>query len=262
MSNSDIKIVYYDNELTDEFSTAEIKTKTVDKNFKYNGTILRPVGRALIYHALVKPSCYLYLKFCWGHKIIGNEVIKEYSKKNYFLFGNHTNDICDAFIPSMLNFSKGTYVVVHANNVSIPLLGMVTPIQGAIPLPTDSSGMRNFTTHVKKMCLKSKTITIYPEAHIWPYCTKIRNFTKDSFSYPVMSGAPSFCFVNTYHEWPGHKNPRIITYVKGPFFPDSSLPVNKQKQNLRDQIYETMVELSKNNTLTLVEYLPKDTKEN
>ena len=63
MSNSDIKIVYYDNELTDEFSTAEIKTKTVDKNFKYNGTILRPVGRALIYHALVKPSCYLYLKF-------------------------------------------------------------------------------------------------------------------------------------------------------------------------------------------------------
>lgn len=99
---------------------------------------------------------------------------------------------------------------------------------------------------------------IYPEAHIWPYYTKIRPFVDTSFHYPIKYGVPAFCFTNTYQKRKGSQKPNMVTYIDGPFFPDASLPVREQKKELRDRIYQTMCERAKNSNAVTIQYIKKD----
>ena len=68
---------------------------------------------------------------------------------------------------------------------------------GAIPLPTKISGMRKFYDAVEHYH-KSSNITIFPEAHIWPYYTGVRPFSDASFAYPVQMQAPVIAFFVAY----------------------------------------------------------------
>ena len=98
---------------------------------------------------------------------------------------------------------------------------------------------------------------IYPEAHIWPFYTKIRPFPDASFKYPVQYKTPVFCFTNIYQKRRFSKNPRMLTYIDGPFFPDESLSLKEQRKDLRDRVYNTMVERSKLNNIEIIKYIKK-----
>ena len=101
---------------------------------------------------------------------------------------------------------------------------------------------------------------IYPEAHIWPFYTKIRPFTESSFRYPIQNKCPVMCFTNTYQKRKFGKKAKIVTYIDGPFYADSSLKRKAQKVELRNRVYEAMVERSRNNTLVLATYIKKKNK--
>ena len=177
------------------------------------------------------------------------------------MYGNHTQDIADALIPTMVNGYKDTYVIVHANNVSMPYLGRVTPSMGAIPLPDDIKASKNFIKCIDYRVKQKKVIMIYPEAHIWPYCTFIRPFKDLSFRYPVEYDKPAFCFVNVYKKRKNGKV-KLETHVSGPFFPDKSLSNKEARIKLRNEIYESMVSLSKLNEIEVVKYLEKEKANN
>lgn len=248
------KIIYYEDELTDEFSTAKINPKRIDESYQYEGGKLWKVGRLFWYHILAKPIAWVYLKLSFGHKIINKGILKDARKEGYFLFGNHTNPLPDALIPTMLNFTGSVFVIVHPNNVSMPVGGRITPSLGAIPLPDTKEAFKNFMKTLEHRVAQKAVIMIYPEAHIWPYYTKIRPFVSDSFHYPILFHAPVYCFTNTYQKRRFRKKPRIVTYVDGPFFPNTDLPRKEQKQDLRDRVYEKMVERSKENTVEYIHY--------
>ena len=133
---------------------------------------------------------------------------------------------------------------------------------GAIPVPGDKVSMRNFLEIIKKHIKKGHSITIYPEAHIWPYYTKIRPFKSVSFAYPVDLKKPVFCMTNTYQAY-GKNNDKIkiVTYIDGPFFVNEDLPKKEQKQELRDRVYNCMVERSKNSNIEYIKYCKKKLNE-
>ena len=122
----------------------------------------------------------------------------------------------------------------------MPLLGKVTPSLGALPLPDDKGAYKNFLAAIETHIERNHTVVVYPEAHIWPYYTKIRPFHDTSFAYPVKLNAPVYCFTNTYHKRKHGKEPKIITYVDGPFYPDPEIPLRARRKDLRDRVYETM----------------------
>ena len=173
----------------------------------------------------------------------------------YFMYGNHTQDIGDAFCPSLLDPKKETYVIVHPNNVSMPFLGKITPFLGALPLPDDAKAAKNFNKAIKHKIDKNYCVTIYPEAHIWPYYTKIRPFKDTSFGYPIKLGTKVFCFTNTYQKRRFRKTPRIVTYIDGPFTTDESLSLKEQRESLRNQVYEAMCKASSNNNVEIIKYI-------
>ena len=50
----------------------------------------------------------------------------------------------------------------------------------------------------------------------------------------------------------------MTTYVDGPFFPNKELSKPQQRQDLRDQVYNQMVERSKLSNLELIKYVKKE----
>ena len=68
---------------------------------------------------------------------------------------------------------------------------------GALPVATTLHGFRAFTKAIETRSNQGHPIVIYPEAHIWPFYNKIRNFPSTSFSFPVKMNKPTFAFINS-----------------------------------------------------------------
>ncbi len=247
-------IIYHD-EKNDEFSTAVIEAKKIDGSYKYDRSSgMCAIARFFWYRMVAIPLAWCYLKIKFRHKIIGKEKLKNFSKQGRFIYGNHTQPTADALIPTFVDSLHGPYVVVHANNVSMPYLGRVTPYMGALPLPDDMTATRNFTDIMKKRIEQGKAVVIYPEAHIWPYYTKIRPFGEESFMYPVKYGAPVFCFTNTYQKSGKRAHPKMVTYIDGPFYPDEDCSPREARRKLREEVYSAMCKRAECSNIEWIEY--------
>ena len=87
---------------------------------------------------------------------------------------------------------------------------------------------------------QNASITIYPEAHIWPYCTFIRKFGPETFLYPSEKNVPSFVITACYTKRKIGTRPKIIFVCDGPFYPDMTLPKKERMQKLRDEVFNAM----------------------
>ena len=107
---------------------------------------------------------------------------------------------------------------------------------GAIPVPTGFRGMKQFIKTIE-FYHASSNITIYPEAHIWPYYNGVRPFTDSSFSYPIKLNAPTFAFFTAYTKPKGFlscfRKANITVYVSEPIFADEGLSAQEKRKNIR-----------------------------
>lgn len=256
------KIIYYTDELNEEFSTAKITPRIIDENYKYNHNLLWDVTSYIVQNFLSMPIKVLYAKIKFRIKFIGKEKLKKCKKEGYFIYANHTQSFADTFIPSIANYPKRNFLIVNPENVSMKFLRTIVEMLGAIPVPSNKTAMKNFLETIKKRIEKKSSITIYPEAHIWPYYTKIRPFKSVSFKYPVQLEKPVFCMTNTYQSYGKNKDKiKIVTYIDGPFFASKDLSIKQGQKDLRDRIYNQMVERSKNNNIEYIKYVKKIDKD-
>ena len=102
------KIIYYKDELNDEFSSKNIEPRIIDKNFKYDKykNFLWNFNSWLIQNVLSEPLKYLYAKIKFKIKYEGKEKLKKYKNTGYFMYGNHTQTFADTFLPSISIFRK------------------------------------------------------------------------------------------------------------------------------------------------------------
>ena len=252
------KVIYYNDELSDEFSSAKITPIKINAKYRYlRDNVFEKALSFFLYRVIATPLSWLFLKIKFKHKIVGRQKIKKF-KGAYFMYGNHTSAAADPFIPSMVAFPKAVHVIVHPANVSMPVLGVINRYIGALPLPGDLKANKNFLEAIDKRVKQERAICIYPEAHIWPYYTGIRPFIDRSFHYPVKYGVPVFTFTDVYKKRGkrGDKfTPKIITYVDGPFYPDKTLAAKDARAKLRDEAYDAMCERSKLSDYDMIVYL-------
>lgn len=252
-----IKTVYYTDARNDEFSSAQITPRKIDESYRYVDE--RPVwklGRFLCYRMIAMPLGFLYCKLGLHWSVKNRSVLRK--REGCFVYGNHTQQVGDAFIPTLAMFPQSVYVIVHPNNVSMPVLGKVTPLLGALPLPSNLKAMRHFKDAIQTRISGGNAVMIYPEAHIWPYYTGIRDFPSTSMKYPVELDAPSYAMTTTYHKRRFGKKPALVTWLDGPFYPDPSLPPRARAQALRDQIYEAMNSRAQQSDYEYIRYIRKE----
>lgn len=253
------KIIYYEDELNDEFSTAKIIPRVIDEKYKYEHNSLWNLASYILQNFISMPIKYLYVKIKFRIKFVGKKKFKQCRNTGYFIYANHTQPFADTFIPSLANYPKRNFFIVNPENVSIKGAETLIEMLGAIPIPGNKVAAENFLNVINKKIESHSSITIYPEAHIWPYYTKIRPFKSVSFKYPVKMEVPAFCITNTYQSYGRKKNKvKIVSYVDGPFFTDKELTIKEQQQKLRNEIYNCMVNRSKNSNIEVIKYLKKE----
>ena len=220
------KTFYYSDPLTDDFSGNNIKTILTPADYDYIPRSALFKSFAFIsYHFVAIPFTYVYNKAAFHHRFVNKKALKEIGKDGCFLFGNHTLEAGDAFIPNHISHRKN-FIVANPDATSIKGIRTIVKMFGAVPVPSTVSGTIKFKSAVTELVRCGKTVTIYPEAHIWPYYTQIRPFKSDSFKLPVDAGAPCYSFTNVFLKSrnPLKKRPVVKTYINGPFYPDTSLP--------------------------------------
>ena len=92
-------VIYYSDELNDEFSGSNITPRVIDENYKYiHKNIFWNMQAFLLQNILSLPLKYFYAKWKLKIKYIGKEKLKPYKKQGYFIYGNHTQVFADTFI--------------------------------------------------------------------------------------------------------------------------------------------------------------------
>lgn len=251
------KVIYYSDEKNDDFAGTKIKAKTVDSSFKF--VHKNPVWRFfsfLIYYCIAVPVVWVYVKLIKRVKFVNVKAVKK-CKEKYYLYGNHTG-IIDAYTPNLITLPRRNKIIVSPDTVSIKGLKNIVQMLGALPSPNSLNGMKSFLSAVDYYH-ERYNITIYPEAHIWPYYTGVRDFCDSSFAYPVKHNAPVFAFFTAYSEPKGlfskFKKANVTIYISNAFYPDINLSSREAKNKLRNEVYSFMLEKSKLSTHAVIEYV-------
>ena len=170
------KTVYYHDPLHDDFAptNGRIHPKQIGADFPYEHK--GPLWNALafvVYRMVMTPFLFLYCKLVFGLRIENRKALRALPG-GYFLYGNHTNTLADAFIPTLLAFPRRANIITSADTVSIPGVRNIVQMLGAIPLANTIEGTRQFLAAMHCRLERGQAVMIYPEAHIWPYYNGIR----------------------------------------------------------------------------------------
>ncbi|WEV39747.1 1-acyl-sn-glycerol-3-phosphate acyltransferase [Lactobacillus sp. ESL0681] len=235
-----VKHQYYYHDLSDDLVT----TKDQDYHLASNYTILPTSAGHRFWSTIIKRVAHLasiiYNRVIVRVHIIGKEKLAAAHGQGYFIYGNHTQAFGDAILPLSFLPANNYYAICAQANWSIPILGkLVVPYFG-LPVGYNLQESGKLVKAVKKVIKASKTVVIYPEAHVWPYYTKIRPFSATSMHFPIALNVPSFVMTTTYHRPKRGKQPQIIVYLDGPFYPDNNLNKKQAQNKLHKQIYTMM----------------------
>lgn len=237
------KTVYYHDPLHDDFAptNGRIHPKQIGADFPYEHK--GPLWNALafiVYRMVMTPFLFLYCKLVFGLRIENRKALRALPG-GYFLYGNHTNTLADAFIPTLLAFPRRANIITSADTVSIPGVRNIVQMLGAIPLANTIEGTRQFLAAMHRRLERGQAVMIYPEAHIWPYYNGIRPFPDTSFAYPVREQLPAVA----------------AAVVSDPFYPDPDLPPRSARRALHESVYSFLCDtVSARRSYAHIEYLP------
>lgn len=248
------RVRYYETEQDDFFQVGE--HYTLDENYKYiqTGFFERLASKIVYGIAFLVSSVYcrafLHVSF------VGTKKLKK-QKGGFFIYANHTQPVGDVFDPALACTPKRIYTVVSVANMHLPVIGKLLRPLGALPLPSTLKQTRDFTEAIKKRIDEGHPVVIYPEAHLWEYCCKIREFPATSFTYPVKLNKPIYTLTTTYQSRGENKKPKITIFADGPFYPSGTTPREKIT-SLHNTAYTVMSTRAQNhNTCEYIKYVKK-----
>ncbi len=239
---------------TDDFVESKDQDKRLSEDYKWLHKNIFYRAGALIIYGLALLFAFFYTRIGLHIRVENRQVFQQCRDTGYFLYGNHTQPVGDAFAPTRYTFPRRIYMMMSPANLGIPVLGRILPILGGMPIPDTMDGMKEFLEAVRYRIEHKRGIVIYPEAHLWPWCNFVRPYPDTSFRYPVMYKVPAFCMTTTYQKRRFGKKPRITTYLDGPFYPHPELGMKEARKQLHDEIYECMQKRSQNSTYAYVKY--------
>ncbi|MCI8332590.1 MAG: 1-acyl-sn-glycerol-3-phosphate acyltransferase [Clostridiales bacterium] len=255
------KVVYYTDELQDDFAITRNITKpkepTGGRFYESSSFVKKPIVW-LLYRAVATPVCWIYSRVFHGVRVKNRSVILKL-RGGCFLYGNHTQNVIDAFLPTIAAFPKRCDVITARDAVSLPVIKHVVPALGGVPLPETYRDVHSFMESIRRRLKKGHAIAIYPEAHIWPYYNKIRPFSEAAFTYPCRFGVPAVPFTVTYRKRKILSFlPPVVTVVIGePVLPDASLGKKEAMKQMRDAVYEQMCRAAEE-SYAHIEYVKRD----
>lgn len=251
----EIQIRYYNDELNDDFGNPNHSRKDVFHSFDYKRHGFPKIGDNIFYYGFAIPALST-LGRIMGYKIIGKhnlKTLKHYvknQKKGFFIYSNHAG-IYDVIENLMLGYPRRVNTIGYSDPLSIPVARHLVRSLGFLPLPTNIRDLPEFQSILEYYVLKeAQGISLFPEAHLWPYYTNVRNFKRSSFRYPALFNVPTIPVFNQRRErkgfWKLFPQPRVTMYVGPLIFPDPNLSFKENQKMIGDKTYEFMKTIADN----------------
>ncbi len=249
------KTIYWSDELNDDFNEVGLNRPPVPQTYRY----LRKfhVSAWFAYYFFAKPILGTYC-FFHGIRVKNKKSLRRLKKTGYFLYSNHVA-LSDAFkFAAYAVPFKRVNIIGYSDTLSIKGVKGFTRALGYLPIPDDLHNMKKMKNAITKLVQKREIILIYPEAHIWPYYTKIRNFKAVSFTYPAELNKPVLPAVTVWRGKPGRKPKQTIIFGK-PIYPNPELNVVENKTYLHEQCLLQMKEIAdKYPQVEYIKYIKKE----
>ena len=262
----DERVFYYESEEDDPIKTDE-QVKKVEVGLPKDYEFIPKNIFVRMYSSVLYRLFWIfgqwYERHYWQAKFYGREKLKEARGSGYVIYANHTNPFHDVFGPAVAA-DRRIFTIISPVNLKVPGIGKFLPLIGGMPLGKTKEEKAAFHEAIDKRLAQKKCVVIYPEAHVWPYYTKIRKFPAGdkSFKYPVRNNVPIFTMTTTYHKSKvkGQARPDMTVYVDGPFYPDEKLTDDQNRAKLAKEAYDSMVKWSKKSTYEYFQYRHKSAK--
>ncbi|WP_127848505.1 1-acyl-sn-glycerol-3-phosphate acyltransferase [Lacticaseibacillus hulanensis] len=247
------RVRYYSDFDSDQVASGDQK-RTLPSDYTWRQS--KPVAARVVYY-LAKLLGGLYCRLLLHVHVRGADKLRRISG-GVFLYGNHTQPVGDVFVPMLMAGKRHASTVGAPANLGVPVLGRYLKLGGALILPSNLHQLAAFNKELGVRVQNGDAVTIYPEAHVWPYATMIRPFAKGSIHYPVANNAPVFAMTTTYQRRLASSKPRITVDLDGPFWPDTTKPRKESQAILEAQVHAAMVKRARaQNTYEYVHYEPK-----
>ena len=257
------KVAYYKDELRDDFNEVGLARPAVPEGYKYKRT--NPINNffsGVLYHGIAKPFIGLFCVF-HGIRFKGKRNLKLLNGKGAYFYSNHVS-ISDVFKfqAECFFFKRRVNILGYSDSLSMPVVRNLTRALGFLPLPLKGD-LKNmialadaFDFYVNK---KKQFVLIYPEAHIWPYYTKVRSFKDGAFNYPAKSNAPVIPTVAVWRKPLIGKRPRQTVYILEPIFPQEGKTQQENKNYLYEHTLKAMQDFSNSvNQYEYIKYIKKE----
>lgn len=256
------KTIYWSDEINDDFDEVGLSRPEVPENYHYER--VNPINRffsGILYHGIAKPILGLFCLFL-GIRYKGKENLKLLKGQGAFIYANHVG-ISDVYKyqTTLFFFKKRVNILGYPDSLSIPVVKHIVRALGYLPVPNhgDLKNLVKLTDACKFYLDKKQFLLIYPEAHIWPYYTKIRNFPSGSFIYPSKYNAPVVPVVTTWRKPLVGKKPKQTIYVCEPIFPRSDLSPQENKDYLYNECLNAMKQISESvHQYEYIKYIKKE----
>ncbi|MCD8337158.1 MAG: hypothetical protein LUD18_07780 [Lachnospiraceae bacterium] len=246
---------YYYRDYTDDFVESACQNKTLPENYRWihRNFFYRLIS--VVLYCVILVFALIYDTFVLHIRVENRKSFKCARKTGCFLYGNHTQPMGDVFGPALYCFPMRMSAVASPSNLGIPLIGKLLPMLGGLFIPDSLGQMKKFMEAVQYHVEKKRCIVIYPEAHVWPWCTFIRPFQATAFRFPVRYNVPAYCMTTTYQRRKHGRKPKIVVYIDGPFFAEPGKNKREQQMELHDRIYACMKSRSQTGTCEYIRYL-------
>ena len=146
------KIIYYNDELNDDFATIDnLEKKKIDDKYNYfrHNNILYKFFADTLYFVIAKPLTKIMMLLIYHNFIHGRFKILKAKKTGFFVYANHTNILPDAYTPNHI-YHRRNYIITARDTVSIKGVGVIVDALGAIPLPDTIKAAKNFKESINK----------------------------------------------------------------------------------------------------------------
>lgn len=235
------KEIHWSDEKNQDFNEIGLKRKGIPEGFKYKHTSkVYWFFSHFLYYGLAK---WIIGIFCISHGIRteNKKAIKKLKGEGAFIYANHVA-ISDCF-KYPIYIGKRVDAIGYSDALSMPVAGKLAVMLGLIPLPLkeDRDSFHKMTDSINYLVKEKKHyVLIFPEAHIWPYYTEIRNWPNNSLIYPAMMMAPIIPAVTIWKKRKFRKVPRQVIVFGEPIYPKEGESITFNKDYLHQECIAQM----------------------
>lgn len=238
------RTVYYSDEFNDDFAEIGLERPKLKEDyvFERKGWFKRLLG-TIFYYVIALPILWIIGKFAVGVKVKNKKNLKQLKKRGYIIYGNHTHWV-DAWTAQVyVARPKRTNILGYTDALSIPVARGIVKTIGLLPVENNHESLEKLTNAITHYVNKKECISIFPEAHAWPYFGGIRQFKVGSFYYPTVSKCPIAAMCTIWRKVWYSKHPKMTIYVSEPKFYDESLSQKDNVQAYHDFVYDFFVRI-------------------